>query len=196
MEQIIETFINKILDLLVKSIKEGIPELGIPSFDPVKIPGKKEIEISTFFANIQGNFRDFSVAGLATMGVPKISIKDKKVTATTTAKVEIGGKYTLNGRAMKFFAVNSDSTFKCVIEALKVTIGLSYKDTNDLKATVELKSGSVKLELEDFEHAKKASALVDKIAGLVAKFVEESVGPSLQSVVQKLIDQHKDEIAV
>ncbi len=194
MEAIIEDFINKILDLLVKCMKEGIPELGIPSLDPINIPGKKEIEISTFFANIRGNFREFNVSGLAAMGVPKVSLKDKKVTATNTAKVAIGGKYTLNGRAMKLFTIDSDSTFKCIIDALKVTIGLSYQDTKNLKAIVELKSGSIKLELEDFEHAKKASALLDKIAGLVAKFVEESLAPTMQSAVQKLIDQHKGDI--
>ena len=196
MEQIIEEFINKILDLFMKSIERGVPELHIPPFDPLEIPGRKDIEIKNFLANIQGNFRDFVIKGLASMTLPKLSIKEKKVTATTTSKLEVNGKYSLNGRAMKFITINSNSTFRCGIESLSMTIGLSFKDPKDLKAVVELKSGNVKLELDDFEHSKAASGILDKISGLIAKFVEESMGPALQNVVQKLIDQHKGALAI
>ena len=195
-EKVIETFVNKILEGLVKTIPGGIPELQIPPFDPLEIPGEKDMDIDTFFAKMQGNFSDIVVKGLASMGAPKVSIKDKKLTATTTAKLEISGKYRMNGSALLLFTINSNSTFKCVIEALSMTIGLSLKDSKDLKAIVELKSGDVKLELEEFEHPRIASGLLHPIAGLIATFVEESIGSPLQKMLQKFIDQFKEELTI
>ena len=48
-------------------IKEGMSELNIPSLDPLKIPGDKDISISAALVNVQGSFSDFSVAGLSLM---------------------------------------------------------------------------------------------------------------------------------
>ena len=196
-EKVIETFVNKIFDGFMKSIQRGIPDLKIPPFDPLNIPGKKDMDIDTFFAKIQGNFSDFVVKGLASMGAPKVSMKDKKLTATTTAKLEISGKYRMNGSAVKLFPINSNGTLKVVIEALSITIGLSLKDPKkDLKAIVELKSSNVKLELEGFEYPRIASGLLSPIAGLIAKFVEESMEPVLRIAVQKFIDQFKEELTI
>ncbi len=195
-EKVIETFVNKIIEGLVKTIPGGIPELNIPPFDPLEIPGEQDMDINTFFAKMQGNFSDIVVKGLTSMGAPKVSIKDKKLTATTTTKLNITGKYRMNGSALLFFTINSNSTFKCVIEALSMTIGLSLKDSKDLKAIVELKSGDVKLELDEFEHPKLASGLLNPISGLIAKFVEDSIGPPLQKMLQKFIDQFKEELII
>ena len=133
------------------------------------------------------------------MAVPKLEIKDQTVKATTSTTLEVNGKYTLNGRAMKFVTIASDSTFTCGIDPLSVTIGLSFKDVNDLKVVVELKSGDVKLHLDDFERSKVVSGMVNSIlkaiSGVLAKFMEESISPALQNALQKIVDQHKAELA-
>ena len=195
MEQVIETFFNKILELFRDAIQNGIPELHIPPLDPLEIPGRKDISIKSFALNLDGNFRELTVKGLSKIAVPKLELKDKTAKANATTKLEITGKYTLNGKAMKVVTIASDSDFTCGIDPLTVKIGLNYKDTNDLKAIVELKSGDIKLTLNDFPHPKAANAVLKAVSGVLAKFVEESVGPALQNALQKLIDQHKGEIA-
>lgn len=200
MEKVIETFVNKILDLLVKALERGVPEIGIPPLDPIKIEKKIDIPpIKSMAINLAGNFRDFEVSGLAKMGVPKLGLEEKKVKATSSTSLEVKGKYTLNGRAVKVVTIDADSTFSMKIETLSVTIGINYEDRENLKAIVELKSEGLKLELKDFVRSKIANSAINsalnKISPTIAKFVEETLGPALQNAVQKLIDQHKSEIA-
>ncbi len=172
LDQNIEKLVNKVLGEFVKMIKEGMSELNIPSLDPLKIPGDKDISISAALVNVQGSFSDFSVAGLSLMSAPEISLKDQKVTATTTTKVEISGKYSLNGRVSGFISINSNNTFKCTIGIIKVTIGISYKDPKKLNAVVELKSTNIEVKLND---AAAAKPILSKIGGPIANFIEESL---------------------
>ena len=204
MEEILTKFFNETFELLRECIAHGIPDIQIPALDPLKIPGKQEVQLESFFAYIDASFSNVEMTGLSSIDLPKIEIKDRKIQATTTTKqVQAKGDYTLNGHAIKFLTIASDSTFTCDIVSITVTIGLEItnKETDafDPKAHVEVKFEDMKLNLDGLDHSKIVSKMVNSLlssfSGMISKFLEKAIGQTMQQALQKLIDQHKDKYA-
>ena len=201
MAEILKKIFNDIFELLMKSIKNGIPALHIPPLDPLKIPGKEEFELKkSVLVAIDASFSDVEVTGLSTMDPPSLHLKDHTIYATTTTKaVQVKGKYTLKGDAIEIIPISADSTFTCEAESITVLIGLRFtaKDiaTLDPKVTVEVYLGELKLHVNDLEHSKIISGIVNwilnRFSGTIAKHMEEQIGKALQDALQRIIDKHK-----
>ena len=205
MEEKAQTFFNKVFETYMKTIKDGIPDLQIPSLDPLEIPGKQEIQLESFVAYIDASFSDVELEGLSTMNPPKLELQDnmRKIhTATSTEKIKAKGNYTLNGHALKFMSISSDSTFTCDVACITVTIDLELtnKETDafDPKVKVEIKFEDMKLELNGNDSkivAFMINPLLSSFSSMISKFLQKTLGEMLQQVLQKVIDQLKDEFA-
>ena len=201
MAEVLKKFFNKIFQLFMKSIKHGIPDLHIPSFDPLSLPDKQEFELKkSVLVDIDASFSDIEVTGLSTMDLPALHLKDRTIYATTTTKaVQVKGNYTLKGEAMEIIPISADSTFTSEVESITVLIGLSFTAkeliTLDPKITVELHFSEMKLHLDDFEHSKIISTIfnwiVNQFSNMIANSIEKEIGQDMQDALQKLIDHHK-----
>lgn len=92
--------------------------------------------------------------------------------------------------------LDADSTFSCSFETMSMTVGFSFKDIENFEPIAKLKAGEVKLKLENFSPSaivnKMVNSLLDKMSSTISKFIEESVGSTLKTVLKKIVDEHKD----
>lgn len=202
-EEIIKQFFKEIFEKLLKILSKGVPELHIPSFDPLSVPGAQNITFhESFFVSTEASFSEITVTGLSTLSPPELHWDSKKkvLSATVITKALQGkGTYALKGRA-GIIPLHGSGDFTYDIELVTAKIGVEC-NLNDIvkldpKIMINLEFGNTKLHLDNLEGGGIAGEILNKIINLfrgkIADNVSKGIAETMQDALQKFIEKERE----
>ncbi len=195
-------FFKAVLQNLKAHMKTGIPELGIPPLDPLKI-GSFSFSEKEKYVDVKASFQDIVVTGLSTIDFPKLSFDDKqfKVSATATvANLKGTGTYKLDGTAVTIIPLTGDGDVTVEVDGVTMTIGLvvSTFDITKLTAKVTVEDisfavGSIKVNLTNLEGGGDLGKILNQILNLLGKKIfdaaEPAISHALEGALQSIINE-------
>nr|XP_018909208.1 PREDICTED: protein takeout-like [Bemisia tabaci] len=179
-------------------IAKGVPELNIPSVEPLHIP-MVTLEQGTQAVNYKAKLKDLKVYGLSHYKFQKIDLNLDTLMVSGMLSIPVlhlESDYTIRGRAL-LVPIQGNGIFKANLTDAKVKVKMQGKLV-DRKGQeyLEVKDTMVKLDIGGatahfgnlFNGDKTLGAATNSFLNENAKDIIDEVKPAVESVVNMLID--------
>ncbi|CAG9835469.1 unnamed protein product [Diabrotica balteata] len=162
-----EKCFTKTLTTFLPVVMNGVPDLGIPALDPLKLPELAIQQNIAGFGEISGKFTDLKLEGFKGVVFDQMKVDPVNLYGAiklTIPSIHIETDYNIDGRIMHL-VINNEGHFignfsdikmsmKISLTTFKKEDGMEYFKINKLTQNIKIGNGHIKLESKDksFQH--------------------------------------------
>ncbi|XP_067129406.1 uncharacterized protein [Centruroides vittatus] len=188
-----ENYLHEVLNNFRYQMKEGIPEIHVPSLDPLKLYNIK-INVNENTAKIKLDFHQIIISGLSQFQIHELKASLDKLYVNVHLQLPylmVNGNYYLNGTVMRIFPLRGNGKYKIDVTDAKLDgTGKMILDNDGLRfhqLKLYLSWGKLKLDFENLLNGGSFSKTIQKVIPVIGKGLFDHFKPEITDLIEKAL---------